>query len=108
MKIAAAINNGIGCPKSPIILRVKGEAKPKSRLPRAHMPYGMPSMQTCNSAAAMVVEKNLPSPVQTAFLAKLAGVDPLVAVAEIEAEKKPTSASLWAAIGVKIGGDEGI
>lgn len=51
---------------------------------------------------------NTPSPVHTAFLAKLAGVDPLVAIAEIEAEKKPTSVSLWAAIGVKIGGDEGI
>ena len=51
----------------PIILRVKGEAKPKSRLPRAHMPYGMPSMQTCHSAAAMAVEKNLPSTAYTAL-----------------------------------------
>lgn len=72
----------------------------------------------CQLAATMGVPKSslsnwkkgdyAPSPVQTAFLAKLAGVDPLVAIAEIEAEKKPTSASLWAAIGVEIGGDEGI
>jgi hypothetical protein len=49
-----------------------------------------------------------PSPVHTAFLATLAGVDPLMAIAEIEAEKKPTSENLWVAAGVKLGGDGGI
>ena len=49
-----------------------------------------------------------PSPAHTAFLAKLAGVDPLMAIAEIEAEKKPTSENLWVAAGVKLGGDGGI
>ena len=63
------------------------------------MAYGMLNMQTCNSAAAMAIEKNLPSSAYTAFLVELA-VDPLVAIAEIEAEKKPTSASLWAAIAI--------
>ncbi len=82
------------------------KAKEKSHLTQGQMAV---RLQTCDSVVSEWKKgKSLPSPVQTAFLAKLAGVDPLVAIAEIEAEKKPTSASLWAAIGVKIGGDEGI
>lgn len=49
-----------------------------------------------------------PSPAQTAYMASLAGVNPILAIAEIEAEKKPDTIDLWQAAGVKIGGNGGI
>ena len=78
------------------------KAKEKSQLTQGQLAE---SMGIAKSHISMWKKgEYLPSPVHTAFLAKLAGVDPLMAIAEIEAEKKPTSENLWVAAGVKLGG----
>ena len=82
------------------------KAKEKSQIPLGKLAEDMGIAQSHISCWKR--GDYLPSPAQTAFLANLAGIDPIIAIAEIEAEKKPAAAKLWQAAGINIGGNGGI